>query len=523
MPTRSIVVRCLFLAAMCAAAAAAAAAPQDPTPAQSSLGINLAGPADWSTEHPFVDVFKMSRKWISQRKGQPWGKGPELARDQHGWITRLEPDCFAETPLLTAGHAPSGEYICLFDGEGSIDIRGVRRIVSSAPGRIVVDVDGNKGGLFLQVRSTDPANYVRNIRLIMPGHEQTYRQQPFNPAFLARWRSFNTYRFMDWMETNGSKIGRWEQRPTPDDCNYTERGIPAEVMVELCNRQRANAWFCMPHLADDQYVQAFASYVRDHLDPSLKAHVEYSNEVWNSMFPQTRYAGDRGLELKLADKHWEAAWRYSARRSVEIFKIWDDVFANDARGRVVRVIASQMVPHVSVQKLSFEEAFRHCDALAIAPYIQMSTSPRPGKSDKTPGADEVASWTIDRLMDHVENVALPGALKAIQEQKTIADKYHVKLIAYEAGQHLVGVAGAENNDRLTKLFHVANRHPRMTDVYTKYLDGWKQAGGGLCCIFSSTGQYSKWGSWGLIESIDQTEADSPKLRAVTQWNRDNPN
>ena len=78
------------------------------TPAQSRLGMNLAGPADWGTEHPFVDVFKMSRKWISQRPGQPWGKGPELVKDQHGWVKRLEPDCSAETPVLTGGHAPSG-------------------------------------------------------------------------------------------------------------------------------------------------------------------------------------------------------------------------------------------------------------------------------------------------------------------------------------------------------------------------------------------------------------------------------
>ena len=39
------------------------------------LGINLNGPADWNSELPFADVFRLSRRWISQREGQPWGKG----------------------------------------------------------------------------------------------------------------------------------------------------------------------------------------------------------------------------------------------------------------------------------------------------------------------------------------------------------------------------------------------------------------------------------------------------------------
>ncbi len=70
------------------------------------LGMNLAGPADWNTELPFVDVFRMSRPWISQQKEKAWGKGPQLLLDEYGWVRRLEKDCFAETPLCTidGGH-----------------------------------------------------------------------------------------------------------------------------------------------------------------------------------------------------------------------------------------------------------------------------------------------------------------------------------------------------------------------------------------------------------------------------------
>lgn len=50
----------------------------EPAPPQSRLGMNLSGIVDWNTEHAFVDVFRLSRQWISQKKGEPWGKGPKL-------------------------------------------------------------------------------------------------------------------------------------------------------------------------------------------------------------------------------------------------------------------------------------------------------------------------------------------------------------------------------------------------------------------------------------------------------------
>lgn len=499
-------------------AGAGSPAAGDLPPARSRLGINLSGCVDWSTEHPFVDVFRLSRRWISQREGAGWGKGPELERDADGWIRRLDPGCFAETPILTAGHAPNGEYVCLYDGDGELEFHNNSRVVSRAPGRIVVEIDGAKGGVFVQLRRTNPANPVRRIRVVMPGHEKTFAAAPFNPAFLQRWRGFNTLRFMDWMDTNGSEQHEWTDRPTTNYCNFTERGVPVEVMVVLCNRLGANPWFCLPHAASDDYVRQFAAAVKRELDPALTVYVEYSNEVWNGQFAQTRYAGEQGRKLGFAEKDWEAGWRYSAWRSVQIHRIWDQVFGG--HDRLVRVIASQAAnPYVSEQKLIFQDAWKQFDALAIAPYFHLNV-PQEGSAQQ-PGAADVAQWSLERLLDHVTTNCVPGAIHDMAAQKQLADKYHLRLIGYEAGQHLVGVLGGENNDGLTRLLEAANRAPRMGDCYRAYLDGWKSAGGGdLGCLFASVGEYSKWGSWGLLEFAD--EAGSPKFDAVTKWNAGNP-
>jgi len=51
-------------------------AKEEVAPERSRLGMNIAGLADWNTELPFVDVFRLSRTWISQREGEAWGNGP---------------------------------------------------------------------------------------------------------------------------------------------------------------------------------------------------------------------------------------------------------------------------------------------------------------------------------------------------------------------------------------------------------------------------------------------------------------
>jgi len=112
---------------------------------------------------------------------------------------------------------------------------------------------------------------------------------------------------------------------------------------------------------------------------------------------------------------------------------------------------------------------------------------------------------------------LPECEKWMKDCRAVADKYKVRLICYEAGQHAVGVGGGENNEALTRTFIAANRSERMGRLYSRYLEAWRDTGGGdLCCIFSSVGSWSKWGSWGLLEYYDD---DTPKYRAVLEWLR----
>ncbi len=459
-------------------------------------------------------MFRLSRSWISQKQGTAWGQGPQLALDERGWVKQLEPNCWAETPLCTieGGHYPSGRYTVLYDGEGRLEFVHAARVLSREPGRMAIEVESSKGGFFLQLRETNPANYVRNIRVIMPGFEQSYRENPFHPAFLQRWQGVACLRFMDWMHTNGSKLSRWSDRPVPDDATFTDKGVALEVMIDLANRLDADPWFCIPHLADDDFVRRFAESVKQRLEPERNVYVEYSNEVWNGQFEQSRWAGQQGQKLGFADKPWEAAWRYTAYRSVQIFRIWEQAFGGTQR--LIRVLPSQGAnPYVSERVVEFQDAYRHADALAIAPYVTCNVPPQ----GQGLTIAQVEKWTVDQALDHMEQKALPESIGWIQSQKKVADKYGLKLVAYEGGQHMVGVGGGENNETVTKLFHAANRHPRMGEIYKQYYAGWTAAGGDLFCYFSSVGSWSKWGSWGILQFYDDDPSQSPKFQATMRW------
>ena len=491
------------------------AAARDFPNARSPMGINLSSVSYWSTELAFVNIFNQSQPWTSQDAGKTRRGGGRLNLTRDGWVIGLGPGQCAETIVCrNGGHYPAGEYVCLYDGTGKIEFKFDARVKSRSKGRILVHVNPSDAGIVLRIRDTLVEDPVRNIRLIMPGFESSYREHPFNPDFLKLWSRFKVIRFMDWMRTNNSGVVTWADRPTPEmQTQGGERGVALEYMIQLANLLHADPWFCMPHMASHDYVYNFAAMVRERLDPDLRVYVEYTNEAWNEKFDQARYCRRMGLAMGLSDDPFQAQLFFYAKRSVEIFRVWEDVFGG--AGRLVRVMASQSEnPWTSRQVLSYEDAWRHADALAVAPYF--------GKNLGAPGQQEkISGMTVEQLFQICrDDIGSNQRLLAMHEKE--AAIRGLDLIAYEGGQHLVGWGGAENNRLLAFLFQQANRHPKMKALYLDDLTGWKKAGGKLFVTFSSMGLYNKWGSWGLLEYMGQDPATAPKYQGVLEFIEKNP-
>ena len=472
-----------------------------------AVGINLAFVIDHSTELVFADLFKQSRPWVSQQQGKPWGSGPALALDPDGWIKGLEPGQYASTIMCSEGGQPQGRYLCLYDGQGTLEFSGSATVVDGAPGRLLVNVSGDKQ-IILNLLATDPQNPVRNIRLVLPGLENRFEKDPFTPYFLQRTSRFDVIRFMDWARTNNSTLSEWENRTKPTHATQAaSSGVALEYMIELCNRTGASPWFCMPHLASDSFVRQFADQVRSQLDRKSAVYVEHSNELWNPQFKQTTYAREKGGQLGLSNNSFQAQLLYHAKRSVEIFKIWREVFGNDKR--LVCVLGSQTAnPWVTEQVINFPEADQYANAVAVAPYFGTQL----GLARKT----DHAKLSLDEIFAKCQAEIQENAEK-VQRTVQLAGQKNLKVVAYEGGQHLCGVEGAENNTALTTLFHSANRDPRMKSLYVTSMNAWRASGGDLFCLYNSVARPSKWGSWGLLESEGQDPKTSPKYQAITSF------
>jgi hypothetical protein len=502
------------------------------------LGLNLGAVNYYATAVPFVDGWKMSDPFQSTNAGFSEGRSwntevaDKIPRDPQGYPLELpaKVDGVAMPQILRASvMAPvySGRYTLLYDGDGEIDFPASPvTIVSQTRGRIELDVQARSGStIFLAIKRSTRGSHVRNIRLILPGFTQTYTQQVFHPTFLARLKGVSTLRFMDWGTTNGSELERWQDRPLPEG-SQAVRGVSLETMIDLANRVGTDAWFCVPHKADDGYVEQMAKLIKARLDPKHRIYIEYSNELWNAIFPQVAWTANKGCAAKLnqigaypgscdqaGPRYW-AGIKWQARRSGQIFKIFDRVFAGEG-GRVVRVLAGQAANQHLNEKLleSFEDpkinlARSHADVLAVAPYIGgeiASTLVEQGKKDSV---NEL------QILDLLEKDIGSSVVASTRANKKIADRFGVGLVAYEGGQHLVAHGEASHDERFVQKLIATQRLPRMGAIYQAMLDAWyKNSGDGLMVLFNYAEASTKFGSWGLLESQEQRPEAAPKYQA----------
>lgn len=519
---------------------------------RSPLGSNLDGVTDWSSSYNFVDVMKQSREWITQdTTGGVWDTGEEgcLDLDENGYLRSLapvagNPGCGAASYNAVstlfffgdlAGHYPGGRYVVTYDGSATISYHfaAQKNLALSQPGRDVVDVDAGQGGWMMRFDAIDAANPPRAVHVWMPGYdEHSGPSQLFHPDFLALVRRNKALRFMDWMNTNDSQQQEFADRPRPDHVRWTSGGgVPLELMVELANRLDADPWFNMPHRASDDYMVQFAQRVHALLQRNRRVYIEYSNEVWNGQFSQADYARAMGIAAwgnVASDFELQLSWY--GQRSARMCELWKTAWGSDAT-RITCVLGAQAANAWTQQQAADcpqWSAGAPCsahglDAVAIAPYI--------GGYIGDPGTQAtVASWTLDTLFDEF-NVGgqLPGGPGAgalalasgwIDAHHATAVQRNLRLISYEGGQHLVGYGGAENNVALTTLLTNANRDARMGAAYASHLDAWRDHGGELFMHFTASGTYDKWGNWGAVEYLDQT--NTPKQQALQQFITANP-
>jgi len=497
---------------------------------RSPIGTNLEMLAYWSPQVPFVDVMKSSSEWMSGN-AQDWGGGPPLDLDANGWVRSLRPGQVARKLMLRefGDRYPRGRYLVRYKGEGKLNFGFAAKVVAQRRGEITLEVTPNDGGVYVWIEATNPADYLREIEIVMPGgicegdpftHAASARDCGpkrfisfaedrnviFYPVFAERLRGYSVLRFMDWMRTNSSPVAAWAQRtPLAYGTWAKDTGVPVEVMIALANLVGAHPWFTLPHQADEAYARSLARMVKEKLDPALGVYVEHSNEVWNSMFSQHGFLTNRSRTQGMNLSQYHAL---RTRTLAAVFK------GELGAGRVVAVLGAQAAnPWVAGSGLEHLRG-QGIDALAIAPYFGVSPTPAE--------AGRFSAMTPDALIKHVRTDVFAREAAHIANHRALARKYGLRLLAYEGGQHMAGVGGAEGNAALNALFDSFNRDPRIKQLYLDYLALWKREGGELFVHFNDVSRYTKSGRWGALEYVAQPRSESPKFDALMTFIEQNP-
>ncbi len=504
------------------------------------LGINTADVREDTSSVQFLNLFKSA---IPFNETVPWGSSKEVEYDKHGWPTDLKGGKAGTKFLnrLPEGTIEDGFYTVLYDGEGEIFYGNDARLVVHRPNRDVIEIKAGKDKILnasLFIKKTTKDNYIKNIRILPEGgickdkpdikvktpedcpkneylaFDEHEKDILFNPDYLNFMKDFQVIRFMNMQGMTRNPVENWSARNTPDKATWGgragtySRGAPVEIMVALANQVKAHPWFSMPYKANDNYMRKFAEYVKANLDPNLKAYIEYSNEVWNPIFIHHDYAIEQGLKDKLDAEKSPAGYKWYSRRSVEVFKIWEDVFGGNEQ--LIRVMGSWASnQNMSSQILAFEDAYKHTDAVAIGPYV----SAHPKELRKAENVDDV----FRMMMDRDSKWGMKTIIGYIKKQEKVATSFGVDLLAYEGGQHLVDWDTRKVEQHPNPLLYAANRDPRMGIVYDELMSEWKRAGGKLFVAFSAPRIYSWYGSWGIKEHIRQAREDAPKYDSLLRY------
>lgn len=538
--------------------------------ADPGLAMGLNGLADWSTQHPFLDLMKTARPWLGHT-AEEWGAVSNEALDAggyldaNGWPLAIPPNLRAlEALLLTAqpedaSHL-SGRYVVRYKGTGVLRVlgRADNRRYDYPNREIRFDYTPGPGSVALSLMETDPADPLRDITVIREDRQALHDLGVvFNPRWTARVADVRLYRFMDWMFTNGSDKLAWADRARPADATYVWRGVPVEVMVQLANELGADPWFTMPHRADDDYVRRFATHVRDHLAPGLRAHVEYSNEVWNFIFPQADWAREQA-NARWGDAAGDDAWmQYAGLRAAQMARIWRTVFGADAATRLVAVLGTHtgwpgLEQAALTAPLALDDGSLDAppvtlfDAYAVTGYfghalgaedrtesvlgwIEASRAVARAEADRR-GLDGTARDTYlaahgyDLAFDLAAATLRSGSFKALLNKTfpyhaAAAARHGLRLMMYEGGTHVTGQGAAVENAELTDFFNAFNYSPQMGALYDDLLAGWRRAGGGPFNAFVDVSAPSRWGSWGALRHLQD---DNPRWQALMRANAHPP-
>ena len=498
------------------------------------FGTNLGGLVDFGTELPFVNLMHNAREWYTKDIDNPTDpfnseQAQNLSYRSDGYPTHV-PQSINESDFdqrvitiwgITDGW-PIGQYTVLWEGTGELRFWGAyENVEQTDDNRMTFDVVNPLDNVLeMTILTSDINDPIHNIRILMPGTESTYETEPFNPLWLEKLSIFPSVRFMDWGMTNSwgqpdtwtwddPSLFDWQDRAQVN--NYTwanSKGIPYEMMIKLLNDFDLDGWVCVPHRASDNYIENMARLFEENLEAERHLTVEYSNEIWNWIFGQAQWLNKYGCELQ------NVSWPEGIVPYVQnCLDIWSDAYEGELE-RITRVAGVQ----ASWQDVSnrMVNNLREGSFDAITPTFYFGFSDEGDTALDNLGA--IA--TVEDIAFYARQGMEDGKLFLTTQKNELADPLGLPMIFYEGGQHLTGHPFGEEPSYSQALLDI-QRDTAMYNLYNEWFNFIRTLQEGeepiqLMNFSFIAGLSSRFGSWGILETMDQDTAviPAPKYSAI---------
>ena len=499
------------------------------------FGTNLSGLVDYGTELPFVDLMHNARQWYTKDNGNPAdpfdsGHANELTYRPDGYPTHvpqvIDSSVFEQRVVtiwaITDGWPAGAGYTILWEGTGELSFwGGYSNLEQTDPHRIIFDFLNPINNVFeMTIVTSDINDPIRNIRMLMPGTETTYETEPFYSLWLEKLSIFPSVRFMDWGTTNSwgqpdnwtwddPSLFGWDDRAQMNHYTWaTEKGIPYEMMIRLLNDFDLDGWVCVPHRASNEYIENMAELFRDNLETERHLTIEYSNEIWNWIFGQTHWLNKYGCESQ------NTSWPEGIVPYVQnCLDIWSTVFENEM-DRITRVAGVQISWQDVSNRIVNNLTAGSFDAITPTFYFGLT-------EDGDTALDNLGGNATTADVAFYARQGMEATKVWLTEQKDeLADPLGVPMIFYEGGQHITPHPFGEEPTYAQALLDI-QRDTSMYNMYNEWFDFLRTLQEGdeplqLMNFSFVAGLSARYGSWGILETMDQDTAiiPAPKYAAI---------
>jgi hypothetical protein len=465
--------------------------------APSKLGVGIPQLYDWYP--PMTgDAVKQSRPFGSFDK--PWDGQPGAMKD--GWPVGRH------GLLMADGVKVSGGEYTLVVSSGTLR--------SARLNGVAMTVTGNTA------KATLPASTTLNLsidgdnlryKVLRPGASAT---DIWHPAFVEAMKPFGVLRYMDATATNQSTLADWSKRPTLDTVSW-QQGVPIEAIIDLANRTGTDVWYCVPDMANDDFIRRAAELFKTGLDPRLRIYWEWSNEVWNlGDFDQAKRnwaaaKNDNSFAVPWSDE-WTRATNRIAAQSLRVSRLVKPIL-----GERARVVLPLQVVQAKTTFRVWGDYFRSVNVNPAEHFYGAAGAPY---ADTLQSVRENPNATVDDLLG-----ATATARTLEQDVKDLiagATAMGLKPMNYEGGPNVQN-AGIDVNGRpiLVPAKVTLQTDERYGEWLKAYYRNWFDNDGDIFVHYLGISAWRNDGAnFGVIQDIH--DLAGPKYRAMVAIAKANP-